>query len=55
MSKSFGGTQIFTCTCSNEFQDGLYGKGKRVANKRGGKSANASYRCSICGKEHDGK
>lgn len=54
MSKA-NGTRVLTCTCANPFQDSVYGTNKRVANKKGGKSVNSSYRCTICGKELDGK
>lgn len=41
---------ISTCTCSNDYQDKLYGKYKRVFNAMGinGKSGG---RCTSCGKE----
>lgn len=39
---------IFPCTCSHEFQDSRYGKGKRVHNpaKKG-----AVIRCTVCNSE----
>lgn len=42
---------IYPCTCANEYQDKLYGKGRRVWNPMGpqGKSG---VRCSSCGKEN---
>jgi|WetSurSiteA1Bulk_404760.scaffolds.fasta_scaffold10017_4 hypothetical protein len=44
--------QIKSCTCYNEGQDLLHGKGKRVFNPfkmKDGKTLN--YRCTVCGKE----
>lgn len=39
---------IMLCTCKHEYQDKLYGKGKRVFNlcKKG-----ISGRCTVCGRE----
>lgn len=34
---------IANCTCSHEYQDKLYGKGKRVFN-----AGKAVYRCTVC-------
>ena len=42
------GTVVRACTCSHEFQDKLYGKGRRVANV----TANGKSRCTVCGREH---
>jgi hypothetical protein len=42
---------IFPCQCSHEYQDKLYGKGRRVWNGMGllGKSG---IRCTVCGAEN---
>ena len=37
------------CTCSHDYQDKKYGKGKRIANKTT-KNDN-TYRCTVCGKD----
>lgn len=34
---------VFNCSCSHEFQDKTYGKGRRVFNM--GKTG---YRCTVC-------
>ena len=41
---------IFTCNCSNDFQDKRYGKNKRVMNKT---ATDKEYRCTVCGKVHN--
>lgn len=41
---------ILTCTCSNEGQDKLHGKKKRVFN-RTRKSDGKLFRCTVCLKE----
>ena len=48
-------TKIIKCNCKHEYQDRVYGKGKRLANKMtGGKTVKKnSWRCTVCGKEHD--
>ena len=40
---------ILNCTCSHEFQDETYGKGRRVMNPatEKGKKPN-QYRCTVC-------
>lgn len=38
---------IKNCTCSNEFQDKLYGKGKRVMNEC---AKGTACRCTVCSK-----
>lgn len=38
--------KIISCTCSHEFQDKKYGKGKRVFNE-----TTKGYRCTVCEKE----
>lgn len=42
---------IYPCTCANEFQDKMYGKGKRVWNPMGFHGT-AGIRCTSCGKEN---
>lgn len=43
-------TMLIHCTCKSEFQDRVYGKNIRVANKtvKGGEERG---RCTICGAE----
>lgn len=36
---------ILTCTCKNEQQDKIHGKGKRVYNE----ATQNKYRCTVCG------
>lgn len=48
------GTMVIECTCRNEFQDSLYGTGRRLANKCG-KESELEYRCTICGTVHKSK
>lgn len=38
---------ILSCSCQNEFQDKIYGKGKRVFNAMGSKGQ-AGYKCTVC-------
>jgi hypothetical protein len=41
---------IITCSCKNEFQDQLYGKGKRVHNlAKGAFNKQGGWRCTVCG------
>jgi hypothetical protein len=45
---------IFPCPkgCKSDFQDGLYGKGRRVFNQSKGPVASLLYgRCSVCKEE----
>jgi len=37
---------IKECTCKNDYQDAMYGKGYRVFNP-----AAANNRCTVCGKK----
>lgn len=47
-NKRKSGVVIIKCTCENEFQDSMYGKGNRIANIcRGGDYG----RCTVCVKE----
>ena len=39
---------IRKCECKNEYQDGLYGKGKRLMNEKQGKQS--GYKCTVCKK-----
>ena len=41
---------ILNCTCNNEFQDKLYGSGRRVFNSGAGFGGGAKqYSCTTCG------
>ena len=40
--------KIFKCTCSHEFQDKRYGKGKRLFNYC---SKSDKWRCTVCKRE----
>jgi len=42
-------TKEIMCGCPHEGQDKLYGKGKRLANKR---DKAGEYKCTVCGKIH---
>ena len=44
-------TGIFQCTCKNEFQDQVYGKGYRLFNPKGKGEKVDGYRCTVCGRE----
>lgn len=41
-------TAILSCKCSHEYQDTVYGKGRRLHN-RSGKKENSHYACTVCG------
>lgn len=43
-------TDIFTCTCKNEYQDKAYGRNRRVFNQTR-KSEGKVWRCTSCTKE----
>jgi hypothetical protein len=43
------GIAIRPCTCTSDYQDKKYGKGKRVMNP---KAKNSGHRCSVCAKEY---
>lgn len=43
-------TKEINCTCKDDFQDKLYGKGKRLCNAYG--KPHKGYKCTVCGKEH---
>ena len=40
-------TAIKECSCSPDYQDKLYGKGKRLCNPN-----KIGFKCSVCGKPH---
>lgn len=40
-----GPTKIINCSCKHEFQDKIYGRGKRVANYCRAKNV---YKCTVC-------
>ena len=43
-------TKEIKCTCKNEFQDKLYGKGMRVHNECGAnKGKTTGWKCTVCG------
>lgn len=51
------GHAIVECKCVNEFQDSLYGKGKRVANATSKQDVNKApmyvdVRCTVCSTTH---
>jgi len=46
------GTIVINCDCKHDNQDLLYGKGRRVANYKGGESTSNKCSCTVCGKEH---
>lgn len=41
------GTEVMSCSCKSEFQDGRYGHGRRVFN-RTKKLFGSIYRCTVC-------
>lgn len=46
-------SKVISCTCINEVQDKLYGKGNRLGNNCKPKSVGQKfYRCTVCLKEH---
>lgn len=48
-------SKIVKCTCQNEYQDKVYGKGNRVANPVDKSKVNGKvqhYRCTVCKKVH---
>ena len=45
-------TKVISCTCQHEYQDKVYGKNKRLANKTQKGNQKDTYRCTVCGKEH---
>jgi hypothetical protein len=50
--------EIRTCTCSHDYQDAVYGKGKRVMNPIGKDAKGTSdgtHKCTVCGKKHRSK
>uniref|UniRef100_A0A6M3LIF9 TFIIS-type domain-containing protein n=1 Tax=viral metagenome TaxID=1070528 RepID=A0A6M3LIF9_9ZZZZ len=44
--------KIMMCDCRSEYQDEVYGKGKRVFNecRKHDKKEYIKYRCTVCGK-----
>lgn len=45
--------EVKTCTCSSDYQDKVYGKGKRLCNMTTKGKGNPTYRCTVCNKEHN--
>lgn len=44
--------KVISCTCQSEYQDKLYGKGRRIANKTEKKlGLSPVWRCTVCGKD----
>ena len=41
------------CTCTSEYQDTKYGKGKRVKNERIKGMRHAGWTCTVCGKKDE--
>jgi hypothetical protein len=47
-------TKIVNCTCVHESQDQIYGKNKRLANKKEAKAnSKPDYKYTVCGKIHN--
>jgi hypothetical protein len=40
------GSEVRPCTCKSDFQDRMYGKGKRLHTVIG-----KGFRCTVCGKD----
>ena len=47
--KRRNGTRIVACSCKHEYQDKVYGTGKRVANAAPKQDGD---RCTVCGTVH---
>lgn len=47
-------TALVNCTCVNEFQDKMYGKGVRVTTPKNKSQKEGSFvvRCTVCLREH---
>ena len=43
-------TKVIDCNCNHEYQDGRYGKGKRLANPTKTKDGKQRHRCTVCRK-----
>lgn len=41
--------KVFPCTCESEFQDKIYGKGKRLFNLRDNNKHAGEATCTVCG------
>jgi len=42
---------IVHCDCKHDFQDKVYGKGKRLGTPTKKSKTDIIYRCTVCGKE----
>lgn len=42
-------TTVLPCTCESEFQDKVYGKGKRLFNLRDRQKHKGEATCTVCG------
>lgn len=40
--------KIVKCSCKNEYQDEVYGKGLRLANRAKPKEKGNTFRCTVC-------
>lgn len=46
-------SKIVNCDCTHEFQDKIYGKGKRLARRCGKSKTKATgYKCTVCNSNH---
>lgn len=45
-------TKVIKCICKSEFQDKIYGEGKRLHNMTS-KQNNTVARCTVCSKENN--
>jgi len=54
MANSNASMKVVGCTCVHPFQDGLYGKNRRMANPKavGTDKDKQLYTCTVCSKEH---
>ena len=46
-------TKRIACTCKSEYQDQMYGKGRRVMNatEKGKTATSTTWRCTVCKRE----
>lgn len=42
-------TKIMSCNCKSEFQDSIYGKGKRLFNMKDPRKNKDEATCTVCG------
>lgn len=48
-TKSNDASKVMLCTCTHEFQDSIYGKGKRLFVRLGKPGKATGYKCTVCG------